>query len=646
MYHTHYLSLVKSANDAAVAYYLDNQSIMSDASYDSLYQQILAIEFQQGYAVPDSPTQRIGYSPNNAFMQITHSRKLYSLDNIFNNQDLTDWIMSLQRYFPITLDLEHKYDGLAVSAVYDSNTGLLVHAATRGDGTIGEDITSNFKTVYGCLFTAPKNVIEIRGEVVMPLTVFAKLNAKLITDGKKPFSNARNAAAGSFRQKDPNITASRNLVFIPYEYIAKKETLAVPATNVITSVVVKNKADIELLHQAILKAQGDAQDKNYLTDGIVIKINDPDLKSILGFTNRAPRWARAYKVNDVAVFSTLEDVTLQVGKTGKITPVAKIAPAIIDGVTVTSVNLYNFNEIERLDLHKGSLVKVTRAGSVIPKLRSANNFDTNRKLTPLNIDLVCPACGGEITNKHKSVDLYCLNVQCPGQEITRLLHFVSRDAMRIKYLGEVTIESLVKYFNVKKPSDLYALTYDQMRDMIGNGVASRIKFNLEQSKDVTLAKFIYALCIPGVGVTTATNLATAMPDLFIEVNWIDSINLANLLAIEDIGEKTALSIVEYFNNPENIIEVNKLLSAGITINRQLNKHKLSGLKFVITGSFDGVTRGDLIGEITKLGGSITGSVSTTTDYVLVGENPGNKLNEAKRLGVKIIDLDTYLAMLK
>lgn len=635
-----YLNYIKQANTAAYEYYLNNRSIISDEEYDSLYRLIEATEKLTGYIAPNSPTQRVGYLPNNEFNKVTHRSKMYSLDNIFTVAELTDWLLSLNIDFPIVVSLEHKYDGLAVTAIYDTKTKELVLAATRGDGSIGEDITNNFKTVHGSRLNIPDNAMEIRGEVVMPISVFNVLNA---TGTNTQFSNCRNAAAGSLRQKNPQITASRNLVFIPYEYISEDGNTVDELVNS-NSCVLSSLADIDLLYNNILNLRSLASDLNYLTDGVVIKISDLELRKQLGYAGRAPRWARAFKFPSVDAITTLKDVIIQVGRTGLITPVAIIAPVAIGGVIISQVNLHNYDEINRLELRIGGLVRVTRQGDVIPKLHSVPNPDNSLK--PITLSYHCPECSKPIMKKNDSVNLYCVNPECRGQLINRLVYFVNRDAANIKNLAEKTLASLFDCGLVKTPSDLYKLTTADVILHIGftELQAHKLIGAINLSRQLPLHKFIYALGIPNIGKTNAINIAEYVPYLFMGSEWLGAIQYDNLMTVPGLGSGRINDILRYFSDSDNVKEICTLLTV-ITINRKTenidHSKKLVGLKFVITGEFSGYTREEIREQISSYGGQVTSSVSTATSYVLVGNKPGSKLEQAQKLNIPILDWTAY-----
>jgi DNA ligase (NAD+) len=632
-----YQNLVEITNKHAHSYYcLDNPTI-EDFEYDLLFKTLQEWELANPNKIdPNSPTQRVGHPVSSKLKAIPHSRKLYSLDNLFNLEDLTKWLESLN-IWPITISGEPKYDGSAISAVYDTTTGKLKYALTRGDGLIGEDVTHNFITAHGAKvkLNPLDQVSEFRGEIVMPISVFNKLNRQLELSKSKPLANPRNAAAGTLRLLDPKVAVTRHLHFIPYETYYTDGTLMFPG-NTLFKLTLNNSKDIPQLFELIEHQQAVLSTFNYATDGVVLKIREPELREKLGYTDRVPRWAMAYKYPAGETFSELLDVVFQVGRTGLITPVAKIKPVQLSGVMVSSVTLHNVDELARLNLHYGDKVKVKRQGEVIPKLFKVRD-DTVDPTKLVMFPMECPCCNGKLTVEN--ILIYCRNSQCSAQTLNKLIHFVSRGAMDIDGLADKLLAKMMEADLVVDPSDLYKLTKEDLMtlDRMGVVLAQNILQAIERSKNTSLDKFIFALGIPEVGVTTAKSLAKHFNNLL----TIMQAGVNDFILVPDVGHITGASIFNYFQDPDNKTLVLKLVEeCGINL-ESVNSSvgKFTGHTYVITGSFDNYAREQIQEKIEQLGGKCSFSVSSKTTAVIVGKDAGSKLNKAIDLNIPILNMD-------
>lgn len=636
-------------------YYVEDNPKVEDYEYDALFRELQKLENEYPELItPDSPTQRVG-GISEKFDTVAHKNRLYSLDNANNDEELAKWYERVLKdttglegqmnlFMPkIPLACEYKIDGLAVSLTYVN--GIFTQGLTRGDGIMGEDITNNLKTIKAIplkLFE-PINV-EVRGEVYMPVQSFEKLNAKQLEMGQKTFANPRNAAAGSIRQLDPKITASRDLSIFVYGGIFEKkdapkshsETMEKLSklgfrTNKVSVVQGIDEA-IEFCKKTDLVRHG----LNYATDGVVIKVDEIAKQEELGFTSRVPKWAIAFKFPPEEVWTDLDSIEFSVGRTGIVTPVANLKPVLLAGSTVSRASLYNFDEIKRLNVQVGDRALVKKAAEIIPKVIRVEKTVNSK---PFEFPKTCPCCGSALKEVEGEVALYCPNKNgCSAQIKGRIEYFVSKNAMDIDGLGESIISQLVERKMVYTYADLYKLTYEQLLelDLIAEKSAQNLLDAINNSKNTKLPKFLNALGIRLVGKESADILAQNFKD----IEALKAASIEDLNAIDGIGEKMAKSIYDYFHNEQNLKTLDEVLKLGLVLENTYRKEenlKFKGLSFVLTGTLEEFSR-DKAQEILKsLGAKTPNSVSKNTDYVIAGANAGSKLTKAQNLGIKILN---------
>ena len=653
-------------------YYVLDAPEIPDSEYDKLIKQLQKIEQQYPNLITtDSPTQRVGGAPLAQFASIKHELPMLSLDNVFDessfiafNKRVKDRL-HLNENEQVEYCCELKLDGLAVSILYEN--GKFSKAATRGDGTTGEDITANVRTIKTIpLVLTGENIparLEVRGEVFMTHKGFAKLNADAEKRNEKVFANPRNAAAGSLRQLDPKITAKRPLSFYCYG-VGIIEGSSLPDTHYdrlmqfkAWGLPVSDKVEKRQGAQAALdyfKQIGEQRmSLDFDIDGVVIKVNSIALQNELGFVARAPRWATAFKFPAQEEVTQLNKVDFQVGRTGAITPVARLEPVSVAGVIVSNATLHNSDEIARLGIREGDYVTVRRAGDVIPKivavLLDRRPTDTKEIVFPTH----CPICGSLIVRDEGQAISRCAGgLICPAQRKEALKHFVSRRAMNVDGMGDKIIEQLVDKDYVKTPADLYKLNLPTLcsLDKIGEKSANNLLNALDASKNTTLSRFIFALGIPNVGEVTAENLVNQLGNL----SAIENASLEQLQTVNDIGVVIAESIIDFFQEPHNRNVIEQLTSEEINIHWQditpqtqttIVDSPFSGKTIVLTGTLSVLTRDEVKNKLKQLGAKVTGSVSKNTDLVIAGEAAGSKLDKAQELGIKVIDEQEMLNLL-
>jgi DNA ligase (NAD+) len=633
---------------------LDDPEI-SDAAYDRLLGRLKELEAAHPELVSaDSPTARVGATPREGFQKVQHSRQMLSLDNAFSFDALRDFDRRVREGIgreKIEYIAEHKFDGLSISLVYQD--GALVRGVTRGDGTTGEDVTSNVRTIRSIPLRIGKDVLsraklsgsfEVRGEIIMTRKAFEALNRLQEQNGGKAFVNARNSAAGAVRMLDPSITAQRKLDFFAY-YLLQGGKPAFP----------KHSESLLALKQLRFRASDDwklcdgieavvayceAWDSKreklpYEIDGVVVKVNSVGIQNELGFTSKSPRWAVAYKYPARQETTVVNDIIVQVGRTGALTPVAVLEPVQVGGVTVSRSTLHNMDEVERLGLHIGDTVLIERAGEVIPHVLKVMKEGKNRK--PFKMPKTCPECGSKVHRVEGEVAYRCVNAGCPAKRRESLLHFAGRHAMNIDGLGDKIVDQLVEKNLVKDVADLYSLKLETVAelDRMAEKSAQNLLAEIEVSKKNSLSRLIYALGIQFVGERTGQLLAEHFSSL---PEFADATE-EQLIEVPEVGPKVASSIVEFFSEAANRQLIKKLEKAGVrpTAERRVVKSdKLAGKSFVFTGGLANRSREEA-GEIVKQhGGSVSGSVSRKTSYVVVGTDPGSKYDKAKELGVPIL----------
>jgi len=641
-------------------YYQEAAPVISDREYDRLYRELLDLEaeFPQ-LTTSDSPSQRVGGKPLEAFAQIQHQTPMLSLDNTYSEDEVADFYGRLQRLLPnqrIPVVIEPKVDGVAVSLLYER--GELRYAATRGDGVVGDDITQNVRTIRQIPATlrgqAPK-ILEVRAEVYMDKTGFQKLNDQRQKDGLPLFANPRNAAAGSLKQLDSKIVAQRPLGIVCYgtgqiegadiELHSKifpfLKKLGLPATE---RWWVADSVDQTL--QAIRELDKVRRDFPYQTDGAVVKVDLLGQRERLGFTAKSPRWAIAYKYEAERVETRLIDILIQVGRTGTLTPVAVLEPVLVSGSTVARATLHNEEEIKRKDIRIGDLVVIEKAGEVIPAVVEVKTAARTGKEKKFRMPAACPVCGGKVVQDEGQVALRCINAQCPAQLKRRIEHFASRGAMDIEGLGQVMVEQLVERKLVRDVSDIYALNEGQLADIerMGEKSVSNLLSAIEKSKTRPLWRLIFGLGILHVGVSASRALA----DHFGGLEPLMTTSIDELQRIHDVGEVVATSIHEFFQEPRNRQMLGRLQKWGVRPQIEARKtagnSKMAGTTWVITGTLS-QPREEIAELIMGQGGKVSGSVSKKTGFVLAGEAAGSKLDKAKELGLRIVSESEFRKML-
>lgn len=648
------------------AYYVLDNPTVADAEYDALMQELRAQEAASGAPVPDdSPTRRVGGKSDGAFAPITHAVPMLSLDNVFNAEDFAAFYRRLQERLGsdalLHLSAEPKFDGLAISLRYEN--GVLTRAATRGDGATGEDVTANVRTIRAIplrlLSDTPPAVIEVRGEIYMPKAAFAALNAQALQAGGKTFANPRNAAAGSLRQLDPAITAARQLSFFAYGYGAH-DGFILPATY--TELLAQYRAwglPVCPLQRALTGADAAAaymadmaarrHDLPYEIDGIVYKADRFAEQQTAGFVSRAPRWAVAWKFPAVEKTTIVEAIDVQVGRTGAVTPVARLQAVEVGGVTVTNATLHNADEVARKDVRVGDTVFVRRAGDVIPEIVKVVLEKRPADSQPFTMPTHCPVCASEVIRPEGEAVARCSGgLHCQAQRVQALIHFASRKALDIQGLGDKLIEQVVANGSVQSPADLFRLTLDDWSALprMASKSAQNVLDALNAAKETTLSRFIYALGIREVGNVSAELLARH----YRELPALLAADEEDLQAIDGIGPVMAQYIRHFFLDEANRAVIADLQAAGVhwpaveapVVNAD---SPLAGKTVVITGTLPTMSRDTAAAHVTALGGKTSSAVSKKTDYLLAGDKAGSKLTKAQELGVAIIDEAQLLAWL-
>jgi len=657
--------LVRELNYHNYRYYVLDDPVIPDDEYDRLFRRLKELETEYGYVLPDSPTLRVGAPPLDRFEKVRHKEPMLSLDNAFSYDELREFDARLKRYLKSSENIEYtvepKYDGLAVELVYEK--GVLVQASTRGDGITGEDITQNVRTIKSIPLTIGEDgdvpdEIDIRGEIYMNVEDFETLNRQREREGEPPFANPRNAAAGSIRQLDSSITASRRLHMACYGFGAvrgisfrthmefmewlRSHRFPVPK-------VVKKADDIEAVIAVIDEIGAMRENLPFEIDGAVIKVNDISLQERLGVKTREPRWAIAYKFQAHRGTTRIMDIIASVGRVGTITPVAMLEPVRIGGVTVSRSTLHNWDEIERKDIRIGDTVVVERAGDVIPHIVSVIREKRTGEERPFPVPERCPVCGSHVVQEEGEVAVRCVGLDCPAQVQERIRHFASRGAMDIEGLGEKNVELLYERGLIRSFTDLYRLRKEDLVDLprFGDKSAENLLKAIGASRETTLARFIYALGIRHVGEYASKLIARN----FRRLEDLYHVKPEDLMAIKQMGEKTAHALSEFFNDQNNISALETLRERGVRVTNpdyaeeETGERPLEGLTFVITGTMP-VPRKELEELIERKGGHASSSVSSKTDYVIAGDKPGSKLEKARKLKVRTVSYDEFLKMVE
>jgi DNA ligase (NAD+) len=639
-------------------YYVLDQPEISDSEFDRLMQQLKDLEAAHPSLItPDSPTQRVGGKPREGFVKVPHSSPMLSLDNTYNEEELRDWerrVHELSGRSDVDYVCELKLDGMSLALLYED--GKLVRGVTRGDGSVGEDVTLNVRTVHSIPLSIDREKLrkagipanfEARGELLMPTAAFRKLNEERERNSLPTFANPRNFTAGTVRQLDSSITAQRRLDFFPYFLLGNGRTYFERHWETLTALDkagFKVNPNRKLVHSMdevwafIQQWEAKRDSLPYEIDGIVVKVDRTALQDELGFTGKAPRWAIAYKYAARAGITKLEDIRVQVGRTGKLTPVAMLAPVLIGGTTVRNATLHNMDEIERLGAKIGDWVQVERGGDVIPKVAKViEDKDHPRGHKTFVMPEKCPECGTKVVRTEGEVDYRCVNANCPAKLRETILHFASRGVMNIDGMGDALVNQLTDCGLVKNVADTYKLTKDDLLSLerMGDKSAQNILDEIENSKKLPLERVIYGLGIRFVGERTAQFLA----EHFGSMEALEQAGVEELQNVNEVGPRIAESIVEFFSIAANRKLVERLREAGLTLKGQKKQRgtKLAGKTFVLTGTLVKYTRDEAKKIIEDAGGKVTGSVSKKTDYVVAGADAGSKLDKAKELGVAVID---------
>lgn len=642
--------------EASYRYYVLDDPKMPDYEFDRLLRELEKLENQYPELItPDSPTQRVGGAAISAFQKYQHSVPLMSLQDVFSMEELNDFLEKIIQEEPDTeFSVEPKIDGLSVALEYVD--GRFVRGATRGDGTVGEDVTENLKTIRSIPMTienAPQRLI-VRGEVFMPKKSFEKLNARQEEDGKALFANPRNAAAGSLRQLDPKIAAQRGLDIYIFniqlcegkEFTTHEESLSYLQSLHFKVVPYKILNTVQRIDEYVLSINENRAKLSCDIDGAVIKVNDLTQRERLGATAKFPRWAAAYKYPPEIKETVVEDIVIQVGRTGVLTPKAVVRPVRLAGTTVTNATLHNQDFISERDIRVGDTVKIRKAGEIIPEILEVV-FDKRPAGTEAyHLPCCCPVCGAKVERDEDGAFMRCTGAECSAQLSRNIAHFVSRDAMDIDGLGGAIVDALIEKGYVKSPADIYYLTLEQMKALWqkGDTAAKKLLKAIENSKEQDVSRLIFALGIRQVGAKAGKVLAAAFGSL----DSLMTATVEELTAVQDVGEITARNIAEWFAQPQSRHMIERLREAGVNFEskRVVSDTRFAGKIFVLTGALSKFTREEATEKIELFGGKASGSVSKKTSFVVVGENAGSKERKARELGIPILTEDEFLEMLQ
>lgn len=647
--------LIEEINYHNYRYYVLDKPEISDVHYDTLYRELVKLEELYPHLIrPHSPTQRVGAKISGEFKQIIHSKRRLSLDDAFSFEDLADFETRIKKITNAKIEYvcELKIDGLQIILTYKN--GLLLTGATRGDGRVGEDVTHTIRTVRDIplKLSKPFNIV-VSGEVYIGKKDFAAINKVQVKIGEAVYANPRNLAAGTVRQLDPLVASGRRLRSFVYDLEGDiKSATQIKMLQELKSLgFLVNPdnhlcANLDEVKKFIASWEEKREKLPYETDGVVVKINDIAIRGVLGETAKSPRWAIAYKFPAEQKTTQVLDIKVQVGRQGTLTPVAVLKPVRLAGSTVSRATLHNEDEIKRKDVRIGDTVIVQKAGDVIPEVVAVVKSKRTAGSKEFKMPKVCPVCGGGVIRPSGEVAYRCVNKNCFIVQLRKLEHFVSRNAFDIEGLGAKIVEQLYKEGLVKDPADFFTLTEGDIEPLerFAEKSAGNLITAIEGAKRISLDRFIYALGVLHVGDQTARDLTAK----FIHLTDIKDASLEDLQKVEGIGEKVAKSIYEFFNDKRNLALVDKLLQAGIkmTAPAKSTSGKLAGKVFVLTGTMESLSREEAEVKIRALGGKVSSSVSTKTDYVVAGDNPGSKYDKAKTLGVKILSESEFLNLIK
>ncbi|NGX60442.1 MAG: DNA ligase [Chlamydiae bacterium] len=657
-----YLELIKEIRKHDRAYFVEAHPIISDYEYDQLVKQLEEIEVKHpDWISSTSPTQRVSELASKGFRTVVHTIPMLSLANTYSKQELEDFVKRIHKWTgrdDIEFCTELKMDGIAVTVRYEK--GNYHRALTRGDGKKGDDITTNLKTLRALPLELdlenPPDVLEIRGEVFMPHKSFRLSNQKKEDAGEEPWANPRNAAAGSLKLLDPKEVQKRNLAIVFYG-IAEDSTQSIQnqfACHQFLEMIglptfathhrLKTKDIGEILSFGS-RVEEERKHLGFDIDGIVIKVDDFSMRTDLGVTGKSPRWAVAYKFAPEQAVTKIHEITVQVGRTGVLTPVAELEPVFLAGSTISRATLHNQEEIERKDIRVGDTVVIEKGGDVIPKVVKVEKAKRPKESKPWKMPNECPICGSPVVHREGEVAIRCLNRDCGDQVLRRISYFASKDAMDIEHLGPKIVQQLVEKGLVKSIADIYGLTEEEISLLDGFKEKSiqNLLRSIEKSRKTTLPRLILSLGIPYVGEGIAELLAKHAGD----IDTLAEMPLEELIEIEGVGEKVAESVVLYFQNPENLKEIHRLFHLGVHPEKVKTQrgHPFFGKTFVLTGSLENYSRSEAATLIKERGGKVSGSVSKKTDYVLVGSEPGSKYDKAKELGIQILSEEEFTSLL-
>ena len=648
--------MVEELNAANYRYYVLDDPTMDDRDYDLKLRELEELEqAHPELARADSPTKRVGGEALSKFEKVTHPVPLNSLQDVFSKEELSDFVDRMLAADPNTVfSVEPKIDGLSVALEYEN--GQFVRGATRGDGNVGEDVTENLRTIHTIpmvLENAPERLI-VRGEVFMPKTSFRRLNRTQEEQGKPLFANPRNAAAGSLRQLDPKIAAKRGLdIYVFNVQLAEGKLFTTHGESLdflkdlgFPTIPHKLLSKPDEIGAEVTRIDAEREKLTCDIDGAVIKVNDLLQRERLGDTAKYPRWAVAYKYPPEIKETVVEDIVVQVGRTGVLTPKAVVSPVYLAGTTVTNATLHNQDFISQRDIRIGDTVKIRKAGEIIPEILEVVLSKRPENAVPYFLPDKCPICGAKTERDEDGAFLRCTGAECPAQLSRNIAHFVSRDAMDIDGLGSAIVDALIEKGYLKSPADIYYLTPEEVGSLWqkGDTAAKKLLAAIEDSKSRDVSRLIYALGIRQVGVKTGKVLATAFGSL-------DALELASVEAlteVPDVGEVTAGFIADWFAQPQSRHLLERLRQAGVNFRslRQVGDQRFAGMTFVLTGALSRFTREEATEQIENLGGKVSGSVSKKTKFVVVGENAGSKERKARELGIQILTEDEFLDLIR
>lgn len=654
-------NLRKALTHHAKLYYVFDAPEISDFEYDRMYAELLKLEAEYPeFDSPDSPTKRVGGTPLDKFEKVVHTRRMDSLSDVFSYEELLDFVNKVRAEIPdVTFSVEPKIDGLSVSLIYEN--GVLKIGATRGDGNVGEDVTQNIKTIFSIPVSLPEPLnLNVRGEVYMPREVFGRINAKREAEGKTLMANPRNAAAGSLRQLDPEVCASRGLDIFVFNFqdgslyldghapeshtetLNRIESLGFPTVQIRC---VAHTGDEIISHIEKINSMRDSL--AYDIDGVVIKVDKLSDREILGEGTNTPKWAVAYKFPPEEKETKLLDITIAVGRTGVLTPTAILSPVRLAGTTVSRATLHNLEFIRERDIMLGDTVVVRKAGDIIPEVVTAKTTLRDGSEIHFNMPTHCPSCGEAVFyDPDEAAAVRCTNSACPAQLSRGIEHFASKGAMDIDGLGPQIVEALISARLISNPADLYYLKAEDIANLerMGEKSAANLINSIEKSKNAGLERLICALGIRNIGEVAASALAQK----FRTLDACMTATLDELVAIPDFGEISAQCVVNFFSHPQNIELCERLKAAGVLTESTMapTSDKFAGLTFVLTGTLPTMSRDEASAKIKALGGKCAGSVSKKTSYVVAGEAAGSKLTKAQELGVAIIDEAELLRMIE